>query len=406
MGHIMPDRIPSSQASPTRVPFDQMRFRVALSFPGEKRSLVEDVALRLAENLPRKEIFYDNWYQPHLARPSIDLTLQDIYHKRSELLVVFLCAEYEKKEWCGVEWRAIRDLIKQRKNESVMLVRLDDAPVSGLLSGDGFLDARQMASDELADCILERLGEFTPAISSNAKFHIRSRPGAYVVCALPRGLLVIEDVEPDNNENWSLEANYYHFGEGWKFGTHYHPSYYRDWQDYEAIKMQCAKVRIPEADWTYSHWPFHLMAKIGECESLEEVSDAVASFSSTETFAVLYKEKEEPDLSLFERRHLNLKRTGALRDLYHELDEWRKQQSRSLAEQDYMAFAFSLSYRLTAELSRLLGSDHPSFLLVSGLLQKHNEHKTRQDLFKWLDLVEVALIDSIQLAAKDAITRK
>lgn len=402
----MPDVTDSSQPSPKKVPFDQMRFRVALSFPGEKRAIVEDVANRLAENLPRKVIFYDNWYRPHLARPAIDLPLQDIYHKRSELLVVFLCAEYEQKEWCGVEWRAIRDLIKQRKEDSIMLVRLDDAPVSGVLSVDGFLDARKMAPDELADCILERLGDCVRPEPEKPDIFIRSRSGAYVVCALPRGFLMIEDVEPEDSPNWDLEANYYHFGDGWKFGTHYHPSYFYDWKDYEAINMQCAKVRVPEADWSYSHWPFQLMARIGECRSLEEVEHVVESHSSAQTFAVLFREDEKPKIQLFSQRHLDLKRTATLRDLRHELETWKMERTNRMAKGDNKAFAFSLAYRVITELSQLLGNDHPSFLLVSGVLQQHQAHKTDEEFWQWLEIVDVALIDSIQLVAKDAISRK
>ena len=31
---------------------------------------------------------------------------------QSELLVFFLCKEYQEKDWCGLEWRASRDLLK------------------------------------------------------------------------------------------------------------------------------------------------------------------------------------------------------------------------------------------------------------------------------------------------------
>jgi len=52
MRSIMPDGTDGSHPRPTKVPFDQICFRVALSFPGEKRALIEDVADRLAEKPP------------------------------------------------------------------------------------------------------------------------------------------------------------------------------------------------------------------------------------------------------------------------------------------------------------------------------------------------------------------
>jgi hypothetical protein len=91
------------------------RFRVALSFPGEQRPFVAQVAERLAADLGRQAVLYDAWYEPEFARPDLDTYLQSLYHDHSELIAVFFCADYERKEWCGLEWRAVRDLIKRRR---------------------------------------------------------------------------------------------------------------------------------------------------------------------------------------------------------------------------------------------------------------------------------------------------
>ena len=133
------------------------RFRVALSFPGEYRYYVPKVAKALSQKLPKNQIFYDEWHQADLARPNLDTYLQNIYHKESELIVVFLCQEYEKKEWCGLEFRAIRDLIKKRQDEDIMPMRFDDADVGGILGIDGYIDLRQYTPEQAAEFILQRL---------------------------------------------------------------------------------------------------------------------------------------------------------------------------------------------------------------------------------------------------------
>jgi hypothetical protein len=92
-----------------------------------------------------------------LARPNLDTYLQRIYHDDSELLVVFICADYERKEWCGLEWRAIRDLIKRKEAASIMPIRLDAGDVSGLFSIDGYLDAKDRTPAEVAKLIRARL---------------------------------------------------------------------------------------------------------------------------------------------------------------------------------------------------------------------------------------------------------
>lgn len=134
-----------------------IKFRAAMSFPGESRAFVSQVVDVLRAELPEDSIFYDFDYQAQLARPNLDLLLMDIYRNRSDLVVVYLSAEYAQKEWCGLEWRSIRDLIKAKKDDQLMYVRFDDAPVDGVLSIDGYVDARNRDPVEIARMIIERL---------------------------------------------------------------------------------------------------------------------------------------------------------------------------------------------------------------------------------------------------------
>ncbi len=133
------------------------RFRIALSFPGEHRPFVKQVADHLAAGVGRERVLYDKYHEPELARLDLDTYLQDLYHKESELIAVFLCADYERKEWCGLEWRAIRDLIKRRHSSIVMPLRFDDTEIPGLFSIDGYILIEDRTADEVAKLILERL---------------------------------------------------------------------------------------------------------------------------------------------------------------------------------------------------------------------------------------------------------
>jgi hypothetical protein len=133
------------------------RFRIALSFPGERRAFVEQVAEHLGATIGRKHRLYDAWYEAEFARPDLDTDLQRLYHDESELIAVFLCADYERKEWCGLEWRAVRDLIKRRQGSAIMPLRFDDTEIPGLFSTDGYVwlgDGRDPR--EVADLILKR----------------------------------------------------------------------------------------------------------------------------------------------------------------------------------------------------------------------------------------------------------
>jgi len=110
------------------------RFQVALSFPGEHRAYVSQLAEILAMLLGKEKVFYDQWYTAELAKVNMDNLLQSFYHDHSELIVPFLCADYERKEWCGLEWRAIKDLIKQRQDKDIMPMRFDQTQIPGLFS--------------------------------------------------------------------------------------------------------------------------------------------------------------------------------------------------------------------------------------------------------------------------------
>jgi hypothetical protein len=135
----------------------EIHFKVALSFPGEKRRYVSRVADALRGRLGKDAVFYDWDYQAQLARPNLDALLQKIYRDQSDLIVVFLCAQYNLKQWCGLELRAVRDIIKAKDDHRIMFVRFDEEKVEGVFSIDGYIDARHNTAQQVADFILERL---------------------------------------------------------------------------------------------------------------------------------------------------------------------------------------------------------------------------------------------------------
>ncbi len=101
--------------------------------------------------------FYDNNYVSQLARPSLDTLLQEIYRNRSKLIVVFLGTDYQRKDWCGIEFRAIKEIIMERENGRIMFVRTDDGFVDGVFKTDGYVDARKFSPPKIAEFIEQRL---------------------------------------------------------------------------------------------------------------------------------------------------------------------------------------------------------------------------------------------------------
>jgi hypothetical protein len=51
----------------------------------------------------------------------------------------------------------LRDIIKTKRDDRIMFVRLDDASVDGVLSIDGYVDGRAHTAKEVANLILSRI---------------------------------------------------------------------------------------------------------------------------------------------------------------------------------------------------------------------------------------------------------
>lgn len=142
---------------PTAVDLTSHQFDVALSFAGETRPFVEAVARALEVELGPGRCFYDNDHKAQLARPAVDELLVDIYRNRSRLVVAFLGGDYERKNWCGLEFRVVREIIFRREHNRVMYVRIDDGAVEGVLATDGYVDARTHSADQIAEMIRQRV---------------------------------------------------------------------------------------------------------------------------------------------------------------------------------------------------------------------------------------------------------
>ena len=153
-----------ARAGKKAVDITSHHFDVALSFPGEVRSVVESVAGELERLIGPNSYFYDDNYVSQLARPSLDLLLQEIYRDRSRLVVVFVCGDYQNKEWCGIEFDAVREILKRREHDRVMYIRVGEGQVDGVLATDGYVDASRYSPEELAQFIRERVDRECPNV--------------------------------------------------------------------------------------------------------------------------------------------------------------------------------------------------------------------------------------------------
>ena len=148
----------------------EKRFRIAVSYAREYQNNVYSVMNELLKyGFSKSQLLYDKFLEYEFSRPNLDFHLYELFSKQSELIVVFLSEEYNKKSWTGLEWRAIRRLMNDRENDhSIMFVRFDKSIINGLyFNVDGAIDASQHSSNSLAELIFKRYQQNQGHITDN-----------------------------------------------------------------------------------------------------------------------------------------------------------------------------------------------------------------------------------------------
>src|SRR5947208_2290039 len=92
---------------PARIPPE--KFAVAFSLAGEQRDIVRPIAEALEKELGAPNVFYDEWFEHYIAGAGAFSyhKLQEIYGRRSVLVVAFISGAYGGKPWTKVEHEAI-----------------------------------------------------------------------------------------------------------------------------------------------------------------------------------------------------------------------------------------------------------------------------------------------------------
>lgn len=146
---------PGAQLAPNSTSQGATRFEVALSFAGEQRPFVREVA-----NLLRGSgvsVFFDEFHQVGLWGRDLSTALGGIYGDQSRYIVIFVSREYLDKPWTEHERQhALAGRIR-RMDSSVLPVLLDGSQLPGLPSSVAYLDAGSLTPADVASRVLQKL---------------------------------------------------------------------------------------------------------------------------------------------------------------------------------------------------------------------------------------------------------
>ena len=133
-----------------------MQYDVCLSFAGEDRDFVQQVASRLRYR--GISVFYDGYEQVDLWGKDLYVHLDNIYRKAAQYCVIFISRHYAMKLWSNHERQSSQARAFHENREYILPARFDDTEIPGLPPTIGYIDLRQIAPTEFADMIAQKLG--------------------------------------------------------------------------------------------------------------------------------------------------------------------------------------------------------------------------------------------------------
>lgn len=141
-------------------------FRVAFSLAGEQRDLVRPIVEEVERRLGTSTVFYDEWYEYYIAGSDADNKLQDIFLNRCQLAVACISGEFGSKSWTTAEHEAIRARYRLATGspvdrDRVLLVRVGEGEVPGILHTAIVPDLRTRSVDDACQLIIDRLEHVT-----------------------------------------------------------------------------------------------------------------------------------------------------------------------------------------------------------------------------------------------------
>ena len=131
-------------------------YDVCLSFAGEQREYVEQVADKLKSRGVR--VFFDDYAKAALWGKDLYSHLDEIYQHLCRYCILFASKEYADKVWTSHERQSAQARALKEKQEYILPARFDDTPIPGLPDTIHYIDLKRTSPADLADIALKKLG--------------------------------------------------------------------------------------------------------------------------------------------------------------------------------------------------------------------------------------------------------
>lgn len=134
------------------------RYHIALSFAGEDRTYVEEVANHLRS--ASVDVFYDLFEEEDLWGKDLYEHLTSVYRDQAMFTVMFVSEHYVTKLWGTHERKSAQARAFRESREYILPATFDPSvEVPGMLETTGYIDLNKKTPAQLADLIVRKLGK-------------------------------------------------------------------------------------------------------------------------------------------------------------------------------------------------------------------------------------------------------
>jgi hypothetical protein len=133
----------------------EFEYDLTLSFAGEDREYVEQVATILKENGAR--VFYDKFEEVDLWGKDLGTHFDFVYRKSARYCIPFISKFYKEKIWTNHEIKTAISRSITSNEEYILPARFDDTDIDGIRPTLGFVDLRKYKPKDFAHLVLKKL---------------------------------------------------------------------------------------------------------------------------------------------------------------------------------------------------------------------------------------------------------
>ena len=178
-------------------------YDAALSFAGEDRKYVEQVAAHLSN--AGIKVFYDKFEEAELWGKDLFRHLSDVYGKKALVTVIFASKHYKKKLWTNRELQSAQATAFESNQEYILPALFDKAvTIPGVLKTIGWISLWDRTPEQVADLIIKKLQGF--GVEPTARFSYADDARADVDFPRPKGNPITQIINDMRSQNWHKQA--------------------------------------------------------------------------------------------------------------------------------------------------------------------------------------------------------